>query len=114
VLVVAAVVATGVVADDDAGVADRVDEVVGDDELPESAEPLEPLELPEFDEPFELLELGDVEVELDVLCLTGSTYCWSPAEPPPLASAATGRARASKPTSNRPTSRWRLRGTARV
>jgi hypothetical protein len=59
---------------------------VDDETVPELLEPDEPEELePELEEPLEPLPL------FPLLPLSGSTYCWSPAdEPPPLASAATG------------------------
>jgi hypothetical protein len=104
VLVVAAVVATGVVEDVVGGAAARVDGAVGAGELLELPELGVAFELPELDEPFDPVELGGVEVELGVLCLTGSTYCWSPAEPPPPAKAATGTMRTNRPARSRPTS----------
>ena len=76
-----------------------VEEATVPDELePEDVDPeeLEPDELDEPDEPEEPLELPLPPPPLLFRPLSGSTYCWSPADGP-LASAATG---ASSPTAN--------------
>jgi hypothetical protein len=77
--------------------ADDVDELVeGAVECVVEVEPEWPLD-PDGDEP-----------------ASGSTYCWSPAEPPPPASATLGMSIASAAIMRRLPSSWRRRLTSRV